>query len=106
MDKCVHFSHNRYGGRTWSRELKTPNGTMRWDMGALTTTDAIKNASSGGQWVGKTQPHVLGLLSELNIGTYEQYVGGSSNPDVGLISGADFLQIAARIEDNAAKVRR
>lgn len=66
-----------------------------------------ENVSSGGQWVGKTQPHVLDLLRELNIGIYEQYVGGSSSDyGGGFISGMDFVQIAARIEGNAAKVSR
>ncbi|KAG9300478.1 hypothetical protein G9A89_010104 [Geosiphon pyriformis] len=51
---------NRIGGRIYAEDVDHDN---KIDMGA--------------QWVGKTQTHILDLLKEFNVETYEQYNQGT-----------------------------
>lgn len=37
----------------------------------------------GGQWVATSQPDILEMLEELNIGTYPQYISGTKVMQVG-----------------------
>lgn len=53
----------RVGGRLDSVELKTANGTDRWDV--------------GGQWVSRNQKAVMNLLKELEVEIYDQWETGS-----------------------------
>ncbi|KAM8744265.1 putative flavin-containing monoamine oxidase A isoform 1-T1 [Acanthopagrus schlegelii] len=50
---------DRVGGRTLSTEIPAANGVDRWDF--------------GGQWVGSTQTHILELIKELGLETYQQF---------------------------------
>ncbi|XP_049909125.1 probable flavin-containing monoamine oxidase A [Epinephelus moara] len=50
---------DRVGGRTVSTEIPAANGVDRWDF--------------GGQWVGRTQTHILELIEELGLETYQQF---------------------------------
>ncbi|XP_063961702.1 probable flavin-containing monoamine oxidase A [Lytechinus pictus] len=54
---------DRVGGRTLTVPLKCSNGTDQWDL--------------GGQWVCRTQHHVLWLLNELGIEVYPQKSNGT-----------------------------
>lgn len=60
---------NRVGGRTSTINMKTANGMDQWDI--------------GGQWVGRTQRHLLDLLKELNIEIYPQYTTGKKLARIG-----------------------
>ncbi|KAE9547785.1 hypothetical protein FO519_009004 [Halicephalobus sp. NKZ332] len=54
---------DRVGGRTHTIELKcAEKGTEKWDI--------------GGQWVGRTQTHIIDLIKELGLETYDQYTEG------------------------------
>lgn len=53
----------RVGGRLDSVELKTENGTDRWDV--------------GGQWICRNQKAVMNLLEELEVEIYDQWDTGS-----------------------------
>ncbi|XP_032822900.1 alpha/beta-tubulin-N-acetyltransferase 9 isoform X1 [Petromyzon marinus] len=53
----------RVGGRTVATQLKSASGQDTWDL--------------GGQWVGSTQRHVMGLLKELGLDVYPQYTHGT-----------------------------
>ncbi|XP_066570301.1 probable flavin-containing monoamine oxidase A isoform X2 [Amia ocellicauda] len=53
---------DRVGGRTVTLSLPAARGEDRWDL--------------GGQWVGRTQTHVLELIQELGLETYSQYTSG------------------------------
>ncbi|CAJ0582081.1 unnamed protein product, partial [Mesorhabditis spiculigera] len=54
---------NRVGGRTLTVDLKG-------------RTDKPEKFDLGGQWVGKTQSHILEIMKELRIQTYDQYTDG------------------------------
>ncbi|KAE9548507.1 hypothetical protein FO519_008283 [Halicephalobus sp. NKZ332] len=61
---------NRVGGRTHTVELKCAGGeTEKWDI--------------GGQWVGKTQTHIIDLIKELDLETYDQYSEGTKWIQIG-----------------------
>ncbi|KAG7216657.1 hypothetical protein INR49_023369, partial [Caranx melampygus] len=53
---------DRVGGRTVSKDIPAANGVDRWDF--------------GGQWVGRTQTHILELIKELDLETYKQFHDG------------------------------
>ncbi|XP_076016078.1 putative flavin-containing monoamine oxidase A [Genypterus blacodes] len=53
---------DRVGGRTLSCDIPAANGVDRWDF--------------GGQWVGRTQTHILELIEELRLETYPQFNTG------------------------------
>ncbi|XP_041364297.1 probable flavin-containing monoamine oxidase A [Gigantopelta aegis] len=53
---------DRVGGRTHTVSIKSANGADVWDL--------------GGQWVSKSQPHIMSLLHELNLETYTQFTEG------------------------------
>lgn len=53
----------RIGGRTLSIRLRSARGTDVWDL--------------GGQWVSSSQPHILTLLEDLGLQTYQQNVDGT-----------------------------
>ncbi|CAI5452844.1 unnamed protein product [Caenorhabditis angaria] len=62
---------DRVGGRTLGVEMKTAKYTKEYfDL--------------GGQWVGRTQRHILGLLDELDFKTYEQYEDGDKIAQMGV----------------------
>jgi phytoene dehydrogenase-like protein len=69
LNVLVIEAKDRVGGRTMTIDLKTANGTDRWDI--------------GGQWVGSTQKHVIKLLKELKLSTYQQYSTGTKLAQVG-----------------------
>ena len=93
--------------------LKTASGGQEpWDV--------------GGQWVGPTQHHLLDLLKELEVETYEQYTTGRKLAQIGseqirgysdslpsnsdllqysIWEGIDFLRFFAKSEWLAQKVR-
>ncbi|RVE65533.1 hypothetical protein OJAV_G00117830 [Oryzias javanicus] len=50
---------DRVGGRTVSFEIPAADGADRWDF--------------GGQWVGRTQKHVLELIKELGLEVYPHF---------------------------------
>uniref|UniRef100_H3B1N0 Amine oxidase n=1 Tax=Latimeria chalumnae TaxID=7897 RepID=H3B1N0_LATCH len=54
---------DRVGGRTVTLSLKAANGVDQWDL--------------GGQWVGRTQHHVLELIKELELEIIPQYTTGT-----------------------------
>ncbi|XP_003723776.3 probable flavin-containing monoamine oxidase A [Strongylocentrotus purpuratus] len=54
---------DRIGGRTLTVPLKCAGGTDYWDL--------------GGQWVCRTQHHILWLLKELGMGQYPQFTDGT-----------------------------
>ncbi|KAE9547509.1 hypothetical protein FO519_009279 [Halicephalobus sp. NKZ332] len=61
---------NRVGGRTHTVELKCAGGeTEKWDI--------------GGQWVGETQIHIINLIKELDLETYDQHAGGITWMQIG-----------------------
>lgn len=60
---------DRVGGRTLTVDLKTANGTDKWDL--------------GGQWVCRNQHHILWLLEELGIETYQQWTTGRKLMQIG-----------------------
>ncbi|KAK6171149.1 hypothetical protein SNE40_019399 [Patella caerulea] len=72
-DPNVHLvileAKDRVGGRTLTVPLKTANGTDYWDI--------------GGQWVGRSQPHIMNLLKELGLETYQQYTNGTKCMQLG-----------------------
>ncbi|KAK7896639.1 hypothetical protein WMY93_021964 [Mugilogobius chulae] len=53
---------DRVGGRTVTQEIPAANGKDHWDF--------------GGQWVGRTQSHILALIEELGLETYPQFSKG------------------------------
>ncbi|XP_071949079.1 probable flavin-containing monoamine oxidase A [Antedon mediterranea] len=53
----------RLGGRTLTESVKVNDGQEMFDL--------------GGQWIGRTQHHILWLMKELGIEYYEQYTLGS-----------------------------
>lgn len=65
----VMEAKDRVGGRTLSVEMKSKSGTDTWDL--------------GGQWVGRCQPHIMSLLEELGIETYQQYITGTKFLQIG-----------------------
>ncbi|KAE9556646.1 hypothetical protein FO519_000052 [Halicephalobus sp. NKZ332] len=68
---------NRVGGRTHTIDLKCAGGgTDKWDI--------------GGQWVGKTQPHIFNLIKELNLEIYRQYTEGTKWIQVGDSEGKTY----------------
>nr|XP_015199567.1 PREDICTED: probable flavin-containing monoamine oxidase A isoform X2 [Lepisosteus oculatus] len=52
----------RIGGRTVTLSLPAAKGEDSWDL--------------GGQWVGRTQTHILDLIQELGLEIYPQYTEG------------------------------
>lgn len=54
---------DRVGGRTLTMKLKTVKGTDSWDL--------------GGQWVTDAQHHIMDLLLELGLDTFQQYDSGT-----------------------------
>uniref|UniRef100_A0A3P9KEY0 Amine oxidase n=1 Tax=Oryzias latipes TaxID=8090 RepID=A0A3P9KEY0_ORYLA len=60
---------DRVGGRTVSYEIPAADGADRWDF--------------GGQWVGRTQRHVLELIKELGLEVYPQFNDGKKVLHVG-----------------------
>ncbi|XP_041363842.1 probable flavin-containing monoamine oxidase A [Gigantopelta aegis] len=60
---------DRVGGRTVTVPLKSADGTDYWDL--------------GGQWVGRSQPHIMWLLEELQLNTYLQYTEGKKFMQLG-----------------------
>lgn len=63
LEVIVIEAKDRIGGRTITQELTAANGRDFWEL--------------GGQWVGSCQPHIMQLLAELNLKTYEQYTKGT-----------------------------
>jgi len=61
---------DRVGGRTHTIELKCAGGgTEKWDI--------------GGQWVGRTQTHILDLVKELDLEMYDQHTNGAKWMQIG-----------------------
>ncbi|KAF6721674.1 putative flavin-containing monoamine oxidase A [Oryzias melastigma] len=60
---------DRVGGRTVSYEIPAADGADRWDF--------------GGQWVGRTQKHLLELIKELGLEVYPQFNDGKKVLHVG-----------------------
>lgn len=90
---------DRIGGRTLTIPMKTAEGIDQWDI--------------GGQWVGDTQYHLINLLDEIGVDTYDQYTDGvkwaqvgsknpwkyrSSLPAKGLFGSLDFIAQFLKIE--------
>ncbi|XP_033116821.1 probable flavin-containing monoamine oxidase A [Anneissia japonica] len=53
----------RLGGRTLTEKVNVEGGQELFDL--------------GGQWIGRTQHHILWLMKELGLEYYEQYTAGS-----------------------------
>uniref|UniRef100_A0A914Q9H4 Amine oxidase n=1 Tax=Panagrolaimus davidi TaxID=227884 RepID=A0A914Q9H4_9BILA len=53
---------DRLGGRTKTISLNAADGRDKWDI--------------GGQWVGRTQRHLLELMKELGVEKYDQFSDG------------------------------
>lgn len=51
------------GGRTLTVPLVSSKGTDHWDL--------------GGQWVGRSQVHIIRLLQEFGLKTYPQFIQGT-----------------------------
>ncbi|BFZ02776.1 hypothetical protein BsWGS_05815 [Bradybaena similaris] len=60
---------DRVGGRTLTVPLVSSKGTDYWDL--------------GGQWVGRSQVHVIKLLEELGLKTYKQFTKGTKFQQLG-----------------------
>ncbi|XP_052266811.1 probable flavin-containing monoamine oxidase A [Dreissena polymorpha] len=69
LDVLVLEAKERVGGRTLTVDLKSRDGTDKWDL--------------GGQWVGRCQPHIMALLEELGIEVYPQHIDGRKYMQVG-----------------------
>ncbi|ESP04049.1 hypothetical protein LOTGIDRAFT_109903 [Lottia gigantea] len=70
MSLCIcFFFSDRVGGRTLTVPLKAANGEDHWDL--------------GGQWVGRSQTHIMNLLQELGVETYKQYTNGTKFMQLG-----------------------
>jgi len=68
---------SRVGGRTHTIELKCAGGrTDKWDI--------------GGQWVGKTQTHIMDLAKEFNLEIYNQYTDGIKWFQLGTSEGKQY----------------
>ncbi|XP_055877327.1 probable flavin-containing monoamine oxidase A isoform X2 [Biomphalaria glabrata] len=60
---------DRVGGRTQTVSMLSSNGTDLWDL--------------GGQWVGRSQTHIIKLLKELELTTYPQFIEGTKCQQLG-----------------------
>ncbi|XP_053331947.1 amine oxidase [flavin-containing] A isoform X2 [Clarias gariepinus] len=91
----------RVGGRTLTLSLPASNGLDSWDL--------------GGQWVGRSQTHVMDLIQELGLEVYPQFTKGkkvhhlggadtkistytSSIPSFSPLVLLDFMQFLWRLE--------
>lgn len=85
---------DRVGGRTLTAQLKTSRGFAAWDL--------------GGQWVARSQRHLLALLEELRIETHRQYTIGKKFQQLGGAAISSYsgnipsLNILALIEAHIA----
>lgn len=76
-------ARDRVGGRTYT----VPQGDRSWfDL--------------GGQWVGPTQDHVLGLIAELGLRTFPTWTAG----DYMAAAGADVTRYRGRVPKLGARV--
>lgn len=60
---------DRVGGRTVTCDVPAANGNDRWDF--------------GGQWVARSQTHVMELIEELGLQTYPQFHSGKKVSHLG-----------------------
>ncbi|CAG5129943.1 unnamed protein product [Candidula unifasciata] len=60
---------DRVGGRTLTVPLISSTGTDYWDL--------------GGQWIGRSQVHIIKLLEELGLKTYPQFIQGTKFQQLG-----------------------
>ncbi|KAE9551646.1 hypothetical protein FO519_005144 [Halicephalobus sp. NKZ332] len=79
---------NRVGGRTHTVELKCAGGgTEKWDI--------------GGQWVGRTQTHIIDLINELDLETYDQYSEGTKWMQVGSLKQKKYIYLLPKAEEKS-----
>lgn len=100
-DVLVLEAADRVGGRTL--DLPVADGVV---------------TEAGGQWVGPGQDHVLRLIAELGLSTFDTYVDGDTTylragtrrrysgtiPPMGKLALADFAQVQLRLERMAKAV--